>query len=148
KGTAVRKAAKLYGVLLTTLRDRVDNRVSADIVKSGQDKVLSELKEARLIQHIDYMSDLGYGYGRTQVMELASDLSVHLHKRERSRPLGRMRCSGFKSRWPQIKKRPESIYNIGEKGIINEQNPPYVVASCTVTPQAVTSPSGKITTIL
>lgn len=118
-------------------------------------------------------------------MELASDLSVHLHKRDRSQPLGRMCFSGFKSRWPQIKvnkprslsliraraaspqtiesyyaelekildkynlkNRPESIYNIDEKCISTEHNPPYVVSSCTVTPQAVTSPRGKATTIL
>ncbi|KAJ8316219.1 hypothetical protein KUTeg_006233 [Tegillarca granosa] len=74
---------------------------------------------------------------------------MHLHKRDRSRPLGRMRWfGGFKSRWPHIKNCPESIYNIDEKSISNHHNPLYVVFSCTATPQAVTSPRGKITTIL
>ncbi|KAJ8315668.1 hypothetical protein KUTeg_007818, partial [Tegillarca granosa] len=103
---------------------------------------------------------------------------MHLHKRDRSRPLGRMRFSGFKinklrslpsvrtrtaspktieSYYSELEKNleksnlkncPESIYNIDEKSISNHHNQSYVVFSCTVTPQAVTSPPGKITTIL
>ena len=62
RGMAVRTAAKLYDIPLTTLRDRVDNRISIDVTKSGPYPLLSQLEEARLVKHLIYMLNLGYGY--------------------------------------------------------------------------------------
>ncbi|KAJ8317089.1 hypothetical protein KUTeg_004993 [Tegillarca granosa] len=115
-GLAVRKAAKLYGVPLTTLRDRVDQRVHVDTVKSGPDPLLSELEEARLVEHIGYMAELGYGYSRAQVIALASDLAIHVGKRERNKPLSRFWFSNFQKRWPKIKlMKPRSLTSIRAK---------------------------------
>jgi hypothetical protein len=61
----------LFFFTLTTLWDRVDNRISIDVTKSGPDPLLSQLEEARLVKHLIYMSNLGYGYTRSQ-----ADLSV------------------------------------------------------------------------
>ena len=78
---SVRKASILYDVPLTTLRDRVDGRVSEETVKSGHDTLLSQEEEARLVNHIKYTSEVGHGYTRSQVVELATDLAIRFGKR-------------------------------------------------------------------
>ena len=52
QGCSAYKASKLYGVPLTTLRDRVAGAISIDVTKSGPDPVLSMEEEARLTRHI------------------------------------------------------------------------------------------------
>ena len=101
---AVRTAAKLYDIPLTTLRDRVDNRISIDVTKSGPDPLLSQLEEARLVKYLIYMSNLGYGYTRSQVMELGTDLALHLGKRKKDDPpLSRTWFSNYMGRWPELR---------------------------------------------
>lgn len=51
-GIPVYRATREYAVPLTTLRDRVDNRVSVDCVKPGPEPVLSQLEESKLVTHI------------------------------------------------------------------------------------------------
>ena len=115
-GMSVRKAATLYGIPLTTLRDRVDKRVSVDTTKSGPEPIFSAFEEAKLVDHIRYMSNMGYGYTRNQVIELASDFAVHLEKREREKPLSRFWYSNFMSRWPELHLvKPRSLSSIRAK---------------------------------
>ncbi|KAJ8312994.1 hypothetical protein KUTeg_010367 [Tegillarca granosa] len=78
KNVSVRKAAKLYDVQLTTLRDRVDGRCSVETVKSGPEPLFSQEEEVRLVNFVSYMASLGYGLSRTQVLEVASDLAIYL----------------------------------------------------------------------
>lgn len=81
----------------------MDNRIHIDTTKSGPDPLLTELEEARLVNHLRYMSDMGYGYTRMQVMELGTDLAIHLGKKTKSEPLlSRFWFSNFMKRWPEI----------------------------------------------
>ena len=114
---AVRTAAKLYDIPLITLTDRADNRISIDVIKSGLDPLLSQLEEARLIEHLICMSNLGYGYTRSQVMELGTDLALHLGKRKKDDPpLSRTWFSNFKGRWPELRViKPRGLAAIGAK---------------------------------
>lgn len=182
---AVRTAAKLYDIPLTTLRDRVDNRISIDVTKSGPDPLLSQLEEVSLVEHLIYMSNLGYGYTRSQVMELGTDLALYLGKRKKDDPLlSRTWFSNFMGRWPELRvikprglaairakctspekiaayyeelkrilqkydleDRPESIYNIDEKGLQTEHKPPDTVTGKNSGGQSITSPREKTTII-
>ena len=76
----VYRAAKLYGVPLTTLRDRVDNRISMDTTSSGPAPVLNQLEEAKLVEHIKEMAYVGYGYTRAEILNMATDYAIHLGK--------------------------------------------------------------------
>ena len=72
-GVPVYRAAREHAVPLTTLRDRVDNRVSVDCTKPGPEPVLSQLEESNLVAHIKEVAAVGYGYTRAEVLEMASD---------------------------------------------------------------------------
>ena len=72
----VYRAAKLYGVPLTTLRDRVDNRISMDTTSSGPAPVLNQLEEAKLVEHIKEMAYVGYGYTRAEILNMATDYAI------------------------------------------------------------------------
>ena len=61
KDMTVYKAAKVYGVPKTTLKDRISGRVGMDVVKSGPELTLNLEQEARLVDHIKMMADCGYG---------------------------------------------------------------------------------------
>ena len=45
---SVRKAAKLYNLLFTTLRDRVDGRICEETLKSGPETLFTQQEEARI----------------------------------------------------------------------------------------------------
>lgn len=73
-------AAKLHGVPISTLRDRVAHRVSIDTLKSGPDPVLSQEEEAKLCAHLKSLAEVGYGYTRSGTVMLASDYDAALGK--------------------------------------------------------------------
>jgi hypothetical protein len=109
---SVRKASILYDVPLTTLRDRVDVRVSEETVKSGPDTLLSQEEEARLVNHFKYTTEVGYGYTRSQVFELATDLAIHIEKRENSMYW----FYDFLSRCPELRVlKPRSLASVRAK---------------------------------
>ena len=113
---SVRKASILYDVPLGTLRVRVHGRVSEETVKSGHDTLLSQEEEARLVNHIKYTSEVGYGYTRSQVVELATDLAIHIEKREKSKPHSMYWFYDFLSRWPELHVvKPRSLASVRAK---------------------------------
>ena len=63
----VYRASKIYGVPLTTLRDRVDSRVSVDSVKNGPAPLLSLSEEQLLVEHVKGLARVGYGYTRAEI---------------------------------------------------------------------------------
>ncbi|KAJ8306069.1 hypothetical protein KUTeg_016614 [Tegillarca granosa] len=100
--TPVYKAARQFGVPLTTLRDRVDGRVSIDTVRSGPNPLFSLEQEAKLVIHIKFLAEVGYGYTRSEVIHLANDYAVHLRLRDANNPLSKKWIRGFYSRWPTM----------------------------------------------
>ena len=66
-------AARSFGVPVSTLRGRVAGRISIDITTTGHPTLFNQEKEALLVEHIKAMADVGYGYTRAKVVQLASD---------------------------------------------------------------------------
>jgi hypothetical protein len=95
-------AAKMHGVPTSTLRDRVDNRISIDKTKSGPDPVLSLEEEAKLCAHLKELASVGYGYTRAETVLLASDYAVSLGKRTADNPFSLKWFYGFMKRWPEL----------------------------------------------
>ena len=110
KGVSVYSAAKRHGIPLTTLRDRIDNRVSIDVTKSGPGPVLSLEEEAQLCNHLKELAAVGYGYTRAEVINLASDYAVSIGKRSIDKPFTQKWFYGYMGRWPELKVvRPSSL---------------------------------------
>jgi transposase-like protein len=61
-GKSIRGTARQYGVPLQTLGDRITEKISIDVVKSGKASVFSLEEEARLVNHLKEMATLGYSY--------------------------------------------------------------------------------------
>jgi len=137
------------------------------------------------VQHIKFMSECGYGYSRTEVVDMATSYAISIDKRDKNHPLTLKWFRGFMSRWPELRvlkalglemqpakattvqcvqsyyrelaailtkfdlvDRPEGIYNVDEKGLSTRHKPPSVVTSEDVKPQAVTSGTRTLTTVI
>ena len=158
----------------STLHDRINGKTKLETTRSGPDPLLSQEEEQTLVTHIELMSSFGYGYTRTEVTALVTDLAIHLGKRKKlDRPLSLQWIYSFmKPRSLEImrakatsletvnkyfnelehilkkynlKDRPQAIYNIDEKGIVENHTPPCIVSSRQEVPPAVTM--GKSSTV-
>ncbi|KAH3774771.1 hypothetical protein DPMN_176164 [Dreissena polymorpha] len=92
----------MYGMPFTTLRDRVDSRVSVDTVKNGPAPLLSLSKEQLLVEHLKGLARVGYGYTRAEICTKASYFVVFLGKR-REKPFSLKWFYGFMGWWPELK---------------------------------------------
>jgi hypothetical protein len=75
---SVHGAAKRFGVPLTTWRDHVDGRVHLDALHAGAALSFNQEQESNIVEHVKTMSEIGYGYIRAEVVDLASDYAVNL----------------------------------------------------------------------
>ncbi|KAJ8312950.1 hypothetical protein KUTeg_010323 [Tegillarca granosa] len=100
-GMSVRGAAKKFGIPPQTLRDRITGRIDVDCVTTGRTLVLDMEEEAKLVQKLSSVADLGYGYTRQEVTDLASDYALQLEKRRN--PFNLNWFEGFRNRWETIK---------------------------------------------
>ena len=71
-GMTVYKAARLYNVPESTLRDRTRGNVAVD-VKNGTGTLMSTEEEQKLVEHIKYMANIGYGYSKSNIQYMARD---------------------------------------------------------------------------
>ena len=134
------------------------------------------------------MASCGYGYSRSEVVDMASTYAVALGKRDGDHPFSLMWFHNFMKRWPDLKvrkprslelarakatseeavssyfkeldniltkydlkKAPERIYNIDEKGLKLNYTPPKIVAgtdSGDAPPPAVTPGKGETVTVI
>ena len=110
KNIPTERAAKMYGIPINTLKDRVNGKINVDVVKSGPSPVFNEEQEALLSKHLPTMAEIGYGYSRQETINLASDYAVELGIRERAYPLSVMWLRNFLGRWPELTvKEPRSL---------------------------------------
>ena len=116
QGHSVRGAEKLYNAPYTTLSDSVNGRVPIDSTKPGPSPVLSQLEERKLVDHIMYMSSIGYGYSRGDVMSIAGEYLSSMDRREPSRPLSDKWFYNFMKRWPELSvKKPSGLEMVRAK---------------------------------
>ncbi|KAK0048493.1 Jerky protein [Biomphalaria pfeifferi] len=101
---SVNAAAKLFGVPLTTLRDRVDGRISIDTTRPGPPLLMTDEEEAHIAHFLFTMARYGYRYTRLELAEIATDLAVEKGKRDpRSNGLTTKWVDSFINRWPTIR---------------------------------------------
>ena len=86
KGVSVYKAARMYGIPESTLRDRtlgiqpvVVN--TEDMPRPGPAATFSRDEEIQLVDHLAYMANIGYGYSRQEFLALATDFAISLGKK-------------------------------------------------------------------
>ncbi|KAJ8305239.1 hypothetical protein KUTeg_017205 [Tegillarca granosa] len=113
----------------------VMTELEEDVIKSGPDPLFRLEEELQLFDHISTMAEIGYGYTWAETLNLASDYSVHLGHRDRQHPL-----------YNFCKDKPETVFNIDEKGLSTDCKPPNIIAATSYKPQVVTT--GKTKTVI
>ena len=91
------RAAKVYSVPPTTLRDRISGRVTTD-ARVGHETIFTSEEEDKLYQHITYMADIGFGYNKTTIQYMAKDFADSLGKSSKGEKLSDNWFYGFTKR--------------------------------------------------
>jgi len=111
---SVKKAAKIYNVPITTLRNRVLGKVDHASALIRKHPMITHDEELKLVHHIKTMAGYGYGYTRQECVNLASDFAVQLSKRGNISLMKWLR--GFLKRWPELKVlQPKGLENARAK---------------------------------
>ena len=72
-GLSVRRASKECNVPITTIRDRVLDKIDAECISSGRPPLLSLDDEAKIVNHLKLVATYGYGYTRSEIAKVGSD---------------------------------------------------------------------------
>ena len=102
-GTSVYKSAQLCGVPVQTVRDRVLGKIKLGTVKPGPKKLFSDQEESDLVQHVQTMSNLGWGYTRADFRKVIGDTAVYLGKKEEGFSVSKRYVDRFLIRFPELK---------------------------------------------
>ena len=109
-GMSIRKAASKFGLPEATLRNRVSGKVGPEVTKSGREPFLSIEEENCIVKHIKVMASCGYGYSRSEVVDMASQYAVAVGKRDQDHPFSLMWLHNFMKRWPELRvRKPRSL---------------------------------------
>ena len=73
-GMSIRGAAYKFGLPEATLRNRVSGKIGVEVIKSGKEPLINLEEENCLVQNIKVMASCGYGYSRSEVVDMASRL--------------------------------------------------------------------------
>jgi hypothetical protein len=100
---SVYRAARVYQVPESTLRDRTRQNVSIDC-HHGANTLFTEDEERKLVDHIVYMADIGYGYSLMDIQYMAWDYAMSLHKPVKAKEhLSQGWMYSFLYRWEELK---------------------------------------------
>ena len=117
----VQRAANLYGVPITTLKDRVSGRVPISMHGAGAAPLLSPTQEKQLVDHLKSQAAVGYGYQRKQVVALTSEYVRALGLRKESKLLGNSWFYNFMNRWPELKLVQPSTLEVARARCVSEE---------------------------
>ncbi|XP_052771636.1 uncharacterized protein LOC128211197 isoform X1 [Mya arenaria] len=107
-GMSVYKAARLYGLPESTLRDRtLGLQPVTDETEylpcSGHQPTFTTNEEKQLVDHISYMASIGYSFNRVELLNLATDWAMTLgRKKENDPPCAASWYTRFKRRNPDV----------------------------------------------
>ena len=133
EGHSIRGAAKLYNVPYTTLCDRVKGRVPIHSTKPGPSPILNQTEEKKLVDHTMYMSSIGYGYTRADVMNIAGEYLSSMNRREPSKAMSDKWFYNFLKRWPELSvKKPSGLEMIRARSTSPEIIAKYYVELGTI----------------
>ena len=99
KGLNVNKAALQYGVPAQTLRDRVNGSVDPYHFIKGKEPTFSHEEELTLVEGIETMAELGYGFSNKYLHYTAGELAYDLGKKKTIKALSNNWLYGFLKRW-------------------------------------------------
>ncbi|XP_053394116.1 uncharacterized protein LOC123523838 [Mercenaria mercenaria] len=121
-GLAVKAASRQFGVPAQTLRDRVKGYIDPINCNPGPDTMLSKEEELTIVEHVETMSQLGYGYSNVQLQDLAGELAHSLGRRTSSKALSNCWLYGFLNRWNSrlTSLNPRSLESCCAKGVTPE----------------------------
>ena len=121
KSISIKKAAIKYDVPEQTLRYWCKGKIEPETVKSGPQPVLSMEHEAKLVEHIQSMASVGYGYTRAEVIQLGTEYAQQLGLRGEQQPLTKHWFYNVLARWPELKViNPKSLSEVRAKVISRE----------------------------
>ena len=120
-GLSVCGAARRYAVPETTLRDRVAGRISIDITTTGHPPLFDQEEEALMVDHIKRMAEIGYGYTRAEVLQLANDYAHDTGKKAQDCKISNGWYYHFLNRWPELHAvKPASLSELRAKAASQE----------------------------
>lgn len=125
KGMSVYKAARMYRVPETTLRDRARGRISVNpMVRPGPEGLLSYQEEMQVAEHVAHMADIGYCYRRVDIQHMAMDFAISLGKVVKSKKkLSNNWFYSFIKRWPDLKYvKPQKQLSVASGKLASEAN--------------------------
>ncbi|XP_053372904.1 uncharacterized protein LOC123565518 [Mercenaria mercenaria] len=99
KKVPVKRAARQFDVPENTLRDRVKGRIDAKNFCIGGETTLSREEEEVLVEHVEVMGQLGYGYTNTKLQQIAGELAYEMGKKKTNKAMSNNWLYGFMNRW-------------------------------------------------
>ena len=97
------RAARQFSVPESTLRDRTLGLVDLNVT-IGFDSIFNKEEEQKLVNHITYMAQIGYGYSKSSIQYMAKDYAESLGKTVKAKQsLSNNWFYGFIKRWPSLK---------------------------------------------
>jgi transcriptional regulator with XRE-family HTH domain len=101
-----RKAAKIYEVPESTLRDRINGRTTVPERRPAAQN-LTELEEGVIVNHILDRDSRGFSPRQADVEDMAN----YLRKCRRAKPVGKLWAHRFIQRRPELKTRFNRVYD-------------------------------------
>ena len=112
RGMSVYRAVREYGISESSLRDRHLGIYPMDSLQShGTASLLSREEEKSLVDHIEYMCHIGYGYSRQAFLDTEFYYAVIPNKKSPDDPHFKQSWHhGCVKRWPQVRlAKPEKL---------------------------------------
>ena len=91
-----------FGIPQTTLRQHVLQRVHPKTISPGPPPPLSQQEEVTLVDHLKCMASVGYGYTRSEVINIASCYAGSVSKLDKDRPVSSKRFRNFIRRLQEL----------------------------------------------
>ena len=79
---AAKKPQKNLAVPVQILRDSVKGYINPQTFQSGGETVLTKEEKATLVNHVETMAQLGYGYSNIQLQHRSGELVFDMDRRK------------------------------------------------------------------
>ncbi|XP_053374341.1 uncharacterized protein LOC128546943 [Mercenaria mercenaria] len=89
----------MFGVPSRTLRDRVLGHIDAGNYCMGGETLFTRDEEETLVEHVETLAELGYGYTNVRLQQLAGELAFDLGKKKINKAMSNNWLAGFLRRW-------------------------------------------------